>query len=201
MSDWGGRLWTWSRGHRDLALAPLSFRSAGVFCVPAAITGTVALDASVLINFLIIDRIDLLAALPGVEFVIPEQVAAEVNRPAQAQILQDGIQSGHVRMVGTETPAELSEMGRLRQRVGHGEAACVALAASRGFLIACDERGPFLRMAEERLGRGRIVTTPGLMVLAIRAGLITVEQADEMKVALARHRFRMPFGSFRERVS
>ena len=167
----------------------------------AGITATVALDASVLINFLVIDRIDLLGALPGIEFVIPEQVAAEVNRPAQVQILQDSIQSGHVRMVGTETPTELSEMGRLRRLVGHGEAACVALAASHGFLIACDERGPFLRLAEERLGRGRIVTTPGLMVLAIRAGLITVEQADDMKATLDQHRFRMPFGSFRERVS
>ncbi len=37
-------------------------------------------------------------------------------------------------------------------------------------------------------------------MLAIEAGLLTVEQADADKLVLERRRFRMPFASFRELV-
>ena len=165
------------------------------------ITGTIALDASVLINFLILGRTDLLARLPDVQFVVPEPAAAEVRRPDQARVLENSVASGHVRIVRTESPTDLSEIGRLRRLIGHGEAACLVVAAPQGLRVACDERGRFLRVAGELLGEGRVVTTPGLIVLAIEAGLITVAEADEMKATLERHRYRMPFRSFRERVS
>lgn len=54
------------------------------------------------------------------------------------------------------------------------------------------------REAVQALGAGRIVNTAGLIVMAIRANLMTVEEADHAKAILERHRFRMPFGSFRD---
>jgi hypothetical protein len=42
------------------------------------------------------------------------------------------------------------------------------------------------------------VTTAGLFVIAIRAGAISVEEADHVKEILQRHRFRLAFRSFRE---
>ena len=42
------------------------------------------------------------------------------------------------------------------------------------------------------------MTTPGLLVLAIRAGVMSVEEADDAKAILERNRFRMGFRSFRE---
>lgn len=167
---------------------------------PAGNTERVAVDASVLINFLVLDRIDLLAELPGVSFVIPEPVVAEIRRPDQIRILRESFKSEQLGVVRVDTPNDVAEIAGLRHLVGHGEAACLVLAASCGLRIACDERGRFLRLAEERIGRGRILTTPGLIVRAIRADLIAVQEADEMKATLERHRFRMPFGSFRERV-
>jgi hypothetical protein len=52
-----------------------------------------------------------------------------------------------------------------------------------------------------RLGEGRLVTTAGLFVLAIRAGILTVEEADQMKAVLEQRRFRMTFASFRDVLS
>jgi hypothetical protein len=43
-----------------------------------------------------------------------------------------------------------------------------------------------------------LVTTAGLFVIAIRAGAISVEEADQVKELLQRHRFRMIFSSFRD---
>jgi hypothetical protein len=64
--------------------------------------------------------------------------------------------------------------------------------------VASDEGGAFRREADARLGTGRIINTPGLFLMAIRAGILSVEQADEAKEILERHRFRMRFRSFRE---
>ncbi|HYQ83644.1 MAG TPA: hypothetical protein VEP28_06525, partial [Rubrobacter sp.] len=65
-------------------------------------------------------------------------------------------------------------------------------------LLASDEKRRLLREAGDRLGPGRVLNTPGLFVLAIRGGLMTIEEADAAKLVLERHRFRMRFSSFRD---
>lgn len=83
-------------------------------------------------------------------------------------------------------------------RGGRGEAACLSMAERRGWLVASDERGRFLRMARKRIGEGRILNTPGLLVLAIRSGVLSVDDADVLKARLETHRFKMKFDSFRD---
>ncbi|MBI4641295.1 MAG: hypothetical protein HY731_11405, partial [Candidatus Tectomicrobia bacterium] len=63
-----------------------------------------------------------------------------------------------------------------------------------------DEKRRFRREVNARLGQGRLVTTAGVFVLAICAGTISVEQADQAKAVLEQHRFRMAFESFRELI-
>ena len=72
------------------------------------------------------------------------------------------------------------------------------MAETRGWLIASDEKRRFRREVLARLGEGRLVTTAGLFLIAIRAGVISVEEADQVKEILQRHRFRMAFRSFRD---
>jgi predicted nucleic acid-binding protein len=99
-----------------------------------------------------------------------------------------------------EDIAELTTYAELRRVMGKGEAACLALAEARGWIVASDEKKRFRREVIARLGEERLVTTAGLFVLAIRAGLLSVEEADQAKAILERHRFRMKFRSFRELV-
>ncbi|HSK77721.1 MAG TPA: hypothetical protein VLQ45_14820, partial [Thermoanaerobaculia bacterium] len=96
---------------------------------------------------------------------------------------------------------ELALFVDLRQIMGLGEAACLAMAVHRGALIASDEKRVFKREAEARLGLGRLLNTPGLLVLAIRRGILTVNEADGLKRDLEVGRFRMRFESFRELLS
>lgn len=160
----------------------------------------VVADANVIINLIHAGHLALLGALPGYEFVVPEDVVSEVSDPAQQAALYATINAGHVRRETITAPAELTRYAQLRQVVGKGEAACLALAESRGWLIASDEKGRFRREVLAGLGTGRLVTTPGLFVLAIRSGVLSVDQADEAKAVLERHRFRMAFKSFRDVV-
>src|SRR5262249_7407050 len=54
--------------------------------------------------------------------------------------------------------------------------------------------------AKARVGSGRILGTVDVFVMAIEAGLLTVEQADADKLVLESRRFEVSFASFRELV-
>lgn len=163
-----------------------------------ALTRFVVIDANVIINLIHAGHLALLGALPGYEFIVPEDVAGEIIDPAQREALKAAITEGHVRQETITAPAELTRYAQFRQVVGRGEAACLALAESREWLIASDEKRRFRREVLASLGPGRLVTTAGLFVFAIRASVISVEQADHAKAVLERNRFRMGFTSFRE---
>jgi predicted nucleic acid-binding protein len=155
-------------------------------------------DANVLINLIHVDRLSLLGALEGLEFVIPDQVVNEVTSPEQAPILEAALDHCWLSCVSVKGTKELGLYADLRQVMGKGESACLAIAEQREWLVASDERGRFLRIAKERLGEGRILNTPGLFVLGIRAGLLSVEDADKAKRTLEGLRFKMTFESCRE---
>jgi predicted nucleic acid-binding protein len=159
---------------------------------------TIVLDASVVINFIHVGQLALLAALPGYEWVVLEDVVAEITDSAQREQLDIAIASRQLRVETVTELEDLVQYAELRRTLGRGEAACIVLAARHGWLVASDEKGKFQREATARLGSGRLVNTAGLFVAAIRAGLLSVDAADEAKLVLERNRFRMPFESFRD---
>ena len=157
----------------------------------------VVTDANVLINLMHVERLALLGVLPSYVFVAPEPVVAEITDPAHVQQLQEALQRHDLRQEAITALPELTVYAELRRIMGQGEAACVAMAEVRGWMVASDERRRLRREVVARLGEGRLVTTAGLLVLAIRAGLLSVEEADHAKAVLEQHRFRMTFASFR----
>ena len=67
----------------------------------------VALDASVLINFLILDRSDILGTLPKHRFFVPARVREEVTRPEQQALLSEAFRRKFVWRTPSPTPAEM----------------------------------------------------------------------------------------------
>lgn len=167
------------------------------FSIPSRV---VVIDATVLINLTHVGRLDLLGSLPGFAFVVPDHVVAEITVPGQRQQLDEALARGDLRQEPITDPRELALYAELRSIMGKGEAACLTMAEARGWMIASDEKRRFRREVNARLGQGRLVTTAGVLVLAICAGTISVEQADQVKAVLEQHRFRMAFGSFRELI-
>jgi len=156
----------------------------------------VVTDANVMINFIHIGRLELLARLPGLRFVVPEHVVAEVTDAAQAAELHAAVERGDVDEVRMTDAAAITRFAALTETLGRGESACLALAEMRGWAVASDERRAFRRTAVEYIGEDRLLTTPALILRAIRAGLATVAEADDWKVLLEQRRFRMKFASF-----
>jgi predicted nucleic acid-binding protein len=158
----------------------------------------VVTDANILINLIHVRHLSLLGRLIGFSFVVPDEVVAEVLDPEQEQALREALGAGILTQESICDTAELELFATLTSSLGKGESACLAIAQNRGWLVASDEGGAFRREATARLGAGRILNTAGLFLMAIRAGVISVEQADEAKAVLEQRRFRMKFGSFRD---
>jgi predicted nucleic acid-binding protein len=159
----------------------------------------VVTDSSVLINFIHASRLDILGSLAPWTFVFPDHVEKEITRPDQIRTLLVAVRKGFLRLERTTEMRELDRFSELiRAGLGRGEAACLAMALERGWTVASDERGRFLRIAYQQLGEKRLVNTPGLLLLAIRRRVISIDEADRIKAELERKRFRMKFRSFRD---
>lgn len=156
----------------------------------------VLVDANVLINLALVDRLDLLGSLLDLDFRAPQEVLSEVIR--EKGRVGAALRRGYLKEMLLGEVEELALFVELRRMMGPGEAACLAMAVQRGALVASDEKRVFRREAEARLGPRRILNTPGLLLLAIRREILTIEEADELKGELEQQRFRMKFESFRE---
>jgi hypothetical protein len=66
--------------------------------------------------------------------------------------------------------------------------------------VACDEKGKYERLAVDWIGRERMLNTVGLVVLMIREGLLSVEEADGYLEVWKASRFVVRFRSFQELV-
>ena len=156
----------------------------------------VVTDANVLINLIHTRRLAILGELPGLRFVVPDDVVAEVTDEDQRLRLTEAMAAGTLTSCSLTDIAELSVFAELRPVLGAGEAACLAAAQARGWHIASDEQRRFAREVLARLGEGRLLTTPINYVRAIQAGLLSVAEADADKTLLASRRFVMRFASF-----
>lgn len=117
-------------------------------------TSIVITDASILINLTHTGHLALLGKTGGMRFVVPDEVVAEVTEPEQLRTLEAAFSDGSLKRESIVTPDELTIFAELSQVLGSGESACLALASSRGWLVACDEKRIFLREARSLLGKG-----------------------------------------------
>lgn len=161
-------------------------------------------DTLTLVNFLRVGRVDLLAGLGSYRFVVTDHVRAEVTSyyPAQVSNFEFALLAGHVVEMTLDTPADLIVFAELKAlRLGDGECASIAAASNRGLPLAIDD----IRAMKKAVARDpglRLVDTVGLMVEAIRAGLLTVAEADAIKRDWeTNHRFiKKHFSSFAELI-
>lgn len=158
----------------------------------------VLVDANILINLCKVNRLDLLGTLADFDFCSPPEVLAEILNEPGKSLVRDCLGDEHLRELAFSTIAELELFTELRKIMGMGEAACLSLAFHRCALLASDEKRVFRREAEARLGPGRLLNTPGILLLAIRRGILEIDEADELKRHLEARQFKMTFGSFRE---
>ena len=157
-------------------------------------------DTNILLNLAIVDRLDLLGVFPDLRFSSPRIVFDEVLSPRERTLVDRAVACGLLPEIAFDDIDTLALFSQLLRIMEQGEAACLALAVQYGAWVASDEKRAFRREAERLLGPGSVVTTPGLIVLAIRRQILTLEEADSIKRFLEQRRFKMTFRSFAEVV-
>lgn len=166
------------------------------------------IETSVLLNFLKIDRTDLLAKHPLYHFVVPDIVRNEIGtKPsyaAQAARLAAAFAAGHLL---PDDPADTTSFGELSAfaamstlKIGEGERAAVAAAFARGLPLAMEDRRAWTRTSAYSSSLAREDTT-SIVVSLIHVGVLTVAEADTIKADWqANHKFTLRFSSFAEQV-
>lgn len=156
----------------------------------------IVLDTSVLLNFIKIDRIDLLGRL-DTPVVILDQVLDEVRRPEQRKAVEDAVATGTLGIQSVRNPTEVSLFAELRAggRLGAGECAVLAVAISRRWIAGLQDRRA---QAEGRRRRKDLAycQTEDLVWKLIQSGQLTVEEADSFLTEwAARHHFKSRLAS------
>jgi hypothetical protein len=165
----------------------------------------VVADTSVLLNFLKIRRMDLIGSYPR-RFLATDHVENEIIDEAQRTAFLEAVAAGQLDTCTVNDPREVELFLRLGPGVclGAGECSAIAVAINRRHAIAIDDNkalGRAFRDAGLENVRIEIIRTPDVMIALIRAGLLTVEEADNIKDEWAReHRFRINAATFADLV-
>ncbi len=99
-------------------------------------------DTTVLSNFALVEREDLLRKVLGEDLVSVAEVMEEL-RQGETKGLVPQRNWGWLRVLRVETSQERSLFESFRQRLGAGEAACLSLAITRGCKILTGTRALF----------------------------------------------------------
>lgn len=165
---------------------------------PSAVAVT---DASVLVNFLRIDRMDLIAGHSH-KFIVTDHVADEISDryPDQQQRFASAVRAGALSQQSVTNPSEVALFGKLSAsaRLGTGECSAIALAVHRRHKLAIDDRRATIqaRRTDRTLP---VLTTRDLMVSMIGEGMLDISEADSIKDEWAAlHRFRLKLASFQD---
>src|SRR2546425_6103269 len=134
---------------------------------------------------------DILGRLRQFRFHVVNHVRAEVRFDDQRGRLQAAMEGGAVTEIEITDPGEIRLYDEFRRFLGDGESASLAVAVSRRWVIAADEKGRFRRELFARLGENYLLDTAGALVTAIRAGAITTAQAEIVRARLRENRFEM----------
>lgn len=157
----------------------------------------VAVDSSLLINFLNVDRIDLLRALPGTEWFVTEHVRSELTDVDQVRRYEEALAVKTLSEIRVDAVEELVTFGTLLGlRLGKGESATIAVAMHRSWGAAMDD-AVAIRKAKQHHPTLYVLKTHDIVRSAIMSELLSVLEADDMKRAWEeRFRFRLQFDSF-----
>lgn len=160
-------------------------------------------DTSVLVNFLVLDQVELLARMPAWRIVVTDHVRTEITAHygEQLQRLEHAFAAGILEEISVTELDEVQLFAQLTATgLGVGECSAIAVAVHRKLHLAIDDKRAIKKI--ERLGYDlTVLTTESLIVHLIRHGVLTVPQADAMKSDWEmNHRFRLMFDSFAERI-
>lgn len=148
----------------------------------------IVLDACMVISFGNVNRLDLLDTLRQDTICVSARARTVVVRDPARAVMEASISAGRL-AVGTldlENSAEQQALQRYDARPmfrGRGDAEVLALAATRGYIVASDEQAIRTAVINE-FGVDRLARTADFLVWAVREGRLQVDDAERLLTEL-----------------
>ena len=152
-------------------------------------------DTAIIVNFLKINRIDLLDRSSHT-FLVSDHVQQEIalDYPAQLKRFQKALKKSIIQKIPGEDSEEFDLFAALFKtgQLSVCESATLAAAAYRGYSLATDD-SQVIDQAELLMAPNRILRTQNIVVALINENLLTDESADQLLDAWATNlRFKHP---------
>lgn len=160
----------------------------------------VASDACILINFAIVNRLDVLGKIAGYHFHVTQEVLDEIEDSDQRERVNEALRDGVLQLTTLSNPNELDTFAQQNELLGKGESSCLALVQHRQWVLGTDESKGAKWLQVINAQKGHILNTPGIILLAIRVGILSIQEADAIKATLEGRRFKMSFKSFADLI-
>lgn len=166
------------------------------------ISNIIVSDTSVLINFLKINRLDLLDTC-SLRVLITDHVREEITNgyPDQLQRFQKGLQQNFLEEISITDPAAIELFVILHAKnkcLGYGECSAIAAAVHYKYLLAIDDKVA-IESAFSLAPHLPILRTQDLIVKMIKEKVLTLVEADRILHEWATtHRFKLKISSFNE---
>jgi predicted nucleic acid-binding protein len=148
---------------------------------------TVVADMFVLMNFLRIDRMDLVGCHPS-GFITTDHTGADIAKwHADRQVrYAAAIAAGYISQERVDRPAEVDLFGRLitARRLGVGECSAIAVALNRGYGLATDDPRAVnraLRDAGLSSNAVYILGTEDIVSTSVQPGVLAVPAANVIR--------------------
>jgi predicted nucleic acid-binding protein len=182
----------------------------------------IGFDTSVIINFCVVGRLDLLVrCVPPPRYLVAavrdeledtnsrrlvdrmierrELLVVVATEPAHVVATQPAhvVAAQPTEVAATQSaavPTGTMDRTGARGPLGRGEQATLDVAAARGWSVAVDER-PGRRAAARRVGSGRVTGTVGILRAAVGARLITPRTGDVLLTRMIRAGYYSPVAS------
>ena len=160
------------------------------------------IDNTVLTNFCLADRLDILRTLFGKVYVTYE-VREEVLRGldegyrfmSQAEKEIGVGAESWLELVGFDSPAEEQSFRDFTDRLGFGEASCLTLARHRGWLVLTDDKSARRRLRGEKLPS---TGTLGILKLAVERELLSTEEGNDLLRRMTVAGYRSPYDDLQD---
>ncbi|GEM_PF-2872640 len=139
------------------------------------------LDASLILSVASANAFQLLWTHPVYVWHISGIVRSELRQRTSRDPIDAAIAAGHLLLVELDTadPAQMREWATWLERVDQGEAEAIAVASTRGWLVAIEDRQA-QRAIDANLGQGRWVNCGSLLIDAVVDKRFSVAEADKI---------------------
>jgi len=127
----------------------------------------VVLDATVIINLLDVNRLNILPQLTSLKFIVSNHVRQEIHYRSQRIRLRNAIKNEWIKEVEISDRAEMETYAQYRSRFGQGESACLSLGQHRSWIVASDDRAVRREIINTR-GPEWIMDTLGILKEAMK---------------------------------